>query len=121
MARRASIPDTTTETKSDDEFRVSAEELLAALEEINTLKREAAEASGAAGKATSEVVKKFGCEKNALTFTARLAAMEQTKRNSVIVNLLTFVITAGWLDEMDMFLREQMKDLINRTDNSAAA
>jgi uncharacterized tellurite resistance protein B-like protein len=119
MAARAKIENT--DKPEDDEFRVSAEDLMAALEEINSLKREAAEASGAAGKATSEVVKKFGCEKNALTFTARLAAMESTKRNSVITNLLSFVITAGWLDEMDMFLREQMVELIRRTDNSKAA
>jgi hypothetical protein len=93
------------------------EKLLAAIEEINVHKREAKEASGLAGKATAEAVEKFGCEKNALTFVARVAMMERTKRNSVVTNTLSFFMKAGWLDEPDMFLRQQMLDLINRTDN----
>jgi hypothetical protein len=96
---------------------VSAEMLLEAIEAINAHKREAKEASGLAGKATAETVVKFGCEKNALTFVARVAAMEKTKRNSVVTNTLSFFMKAGWLDEPDMFLRQQMLDLINRTDN----
>jgi hypothetical protein len=117
MARRAQVDK---EQTGNGENIVTAEALAEAIAEINLHKKDASEASGLAGKATAAAVQRFGCEKNALTFTARLAAMESTKRNSVIMNLISFVITQGWLDQMDMFTRQQLEDLIHRTSNGPA-
>jgi hypothetical protein len=118
MARRAQVDK---EQTGNGEHVVTTEDLFEALEEINGHKKAASEASGLAGKATAAAVQRFGCEKNALTFTARLAAMESTKRTSIVTNTISFFIAAGWLDQPDLFLWEQLRDLINRTNGPAAA
>lgn len=121
MANRASINDGDGDVPSEDQqpptARFDADYLRSAIAEINAQKRVASEASGEAGKLTGEAVKNLGCEKNALTFAARLAAMEDSKRNGVVSNFIAFAIRMGWLNEPDIFLRQELIELINRTDN----
>lgn len=82
---------------------VSAVDLKRVITEINRQKELASEYSGHAGKATASAVERYGLDRQALSFTRKLAGMETAKRQSTIRSAIDYFDKMGFFDDIDLF------------------
>jgi len=82
---------------------VTSADLKRVIEDINRHKENASEHAGLAGKATQQAVERFGLEKTALTFNARLSRMEAAKRQGILRSQIDYADKLGFFDEIDAF------------------
>lgn len=91
--------------KPDDATKqgVKASDLRKVVKSINDLKDAASEHAGLAGKETQNACELHGLEKTSLTFTARLARMEDAKRGAVVRTMIEYWEKMGFFDAIDAF------------------
>lgn len=88
-------------TSGSKALNVSA--LKSAVAQINKHKEAASEASGRAGKATSEACETYNFNKKALSLVAFLAKKDAAQQKEVLGAVVSYAAAMGMFDSSDMF------------------
>lgn len=99
MAKKTKI-DAEADKKADG---IQPAELKRVISEINRQKELASEYSGNAGKATQTAVERYGLDRQALSFTRKLAGMEVAKRQSTLRSAIDYFEKMEFFSDIDMF------------------
>lgn len=119
MAKRAKLTDDVEIVH--EEKSIDARDLRRVVDEINRYKEQASEASGFAGQSTKNAVDNYGLDRQALTWSRKLDALETAKRHSTITSLLDYCSKLGMFDQGSLFDGPvaKMAEIVNRYHNAA--
>lgn len=83
--------------------RPSADDVRRAVADVNRQKTSASEYSGLAGQATAQFCERWNIDKKAFGFVRRMAAMEDQKRQAMLVDFADLCRLMGFTDQESLF------------------